>query len=111
MAFLDVRLAPEGISAIQAALSNRLQRSVNICLGSDLAMIGMTIPAVLIIGLMTDQKIVPGLEVVDALLLFATILVSLLAFSSRRTNIIHGVVHTVLFICYVVMVLDWSILC
>ena len=79
---------------------------VYICLGSGLATIGMTVPAVLIIGLITDQKIVLGLEAVDALLLFATILVSLLTFSSRKTNIIHGVVHTVLFISYVVMVFD-----
>jgi Ca2+:H+ antiporter len=99
-------LAPEGMAAIQAALANRLQRSVNICLGSGLATIGMTVPAVLMIGLVTGQKIVLGLEAVDALLLFATILVSLLTFSSRKTNIIHGVVHIVLFISYVVMVFD-----
>ncbi len=99
-------LAPEGLAAIQAALANRLQRSVNICLGSGLATIGMTVPAVLMIGLVTGQKIVLGLGPVDALLLLATILVSLLTFSSSKTNVIHGVVHVVLFISYIVMVFD-----
>ena len=99
-------LAPEGMAAIQAALANRLQRSVNICLGSGLATIGMTVPAVLMIGLVTGQKIVLGLGPVDALLLLASILVSLLTFSSNKTNVIHGIVHIVLFISYIVMVFD-----
>ena len=44
-------LTPEGIGAIQATLRNQLQRSINILLGSVLATIGLTIPAVLIISL------------------------------------------------------------
>ncbi|MDJ0721273.1 MAG: hypothetical protein QNJ04_06565 [Desulfobacterales bacterium] len=99
-------LAPEGMAAIQAALNNRLQRSINICLGSGLATIGMTVPAVLMIGLVTKQKIVLGLNPVDSSLLLATILVSLLTFSSSKTNIIHGIVHIILFISYIVMVFD-----
>ena len=99
-------LAPEGMAAIKAAIDNRLQRSVNICLGSGLATIGMTVPAILLIGLATGNKIVLGLEPVDQSLLLATILVSLLTFSSQKTNIIHGVVHIILFISYIVMVFD-----
>ncbi len=99
-------LAPEGLAAIQAARANRLQRSVNICLGSALATIGMTVPAVLMIGLVTGQKIVLGLEPVETALLWATILVSFLTFSSRKTNIIHGIVHLILFVAYIVMVFD-----
>ncbi|MDJ0804805.1 MAG: hypothetical protein QNJ48_15650 [Desulfobacterales bacterium] len=99
-------LAPEGLAAIQAARTNRLQRSVNICLGSALATIGMTVPAVLMIGLVTGQKIVLGLDPVDSTLLWATILVSFLTFSSRKTNIIHGIVHLILFVAYIVMVFD-----
>ena len=50
-------LAPEAISAVRAAVRNQLQRSVNILLGSVLATIGLTIPAVLIISLMTDKTV------------------------------------------------------
>jgi Ca2+:H+ antiporter len=44
-------LAPEGLGGIQAALANRMQRAVNILLGSVLATLALTIPAVVIIGL------------------------------------------------------------
>ena len=99
-------LAPEGLAAIQAALGDRLQRSINICLGSGLATIGMTVPAVLMIGLVTGQKIVLGLNPVDQSLLLATLLVSIVTFSSSKTNIIHGFVHLILFVAYIVMVFD-----
>ena len=99
-------LAPEGMAAVQAALSDRLQRSVNICLGSALATIGMTVPAVLLIGLVTGQKIVLGLDPVDEALLLATVLSSIVTFSSSKTNIIHGFVHLILFVAYIVMVFD-----
>ena len=49
-------LSPEGLTAFHAALVNHLQRAVNVCLGSALATIGLTIPAVLIIGLITGYE-------------------------------------------------------
>ena len=99
-------LAPEGLAAVNAAIYDRLQRSVNICLGSALATIGMTVPAVLLIGLVTGNKIVLGLEPVESVLLFSTIIASVVTFSSTKTNVIHGIVHIVLFVLYIVMVFD-----
>ena len=49
-------LSPEELSAFRAALDNRLQRAVNVCLGPALATIGLTIPAVLTIGLITGAR-------------------------------------------------------
>lgn len=99
-------LAPEGLAALKSAIGNRLQRSINICLGSALATIGMTVPAFLLIGLTTGKKIVLGLQPVHSVLLLTTILVAVVTFSSRKTNIIHGIVHLVLFIAYIIMVFD-----
>lgn len=99
-------LAPEGLAAVNAALHDRLQRSVNICLGSALATIGMTVPAILLIGLITGNKIILGLEPVEGVLLFTTIIASIVTFASNKTNITHGIVHLVLFILYIVMVFD-----
>ena len=99
-------LAPEGLAALKSALNNRLQRSINICLGSALATIGMTVPAILLIGLSTGNKVTLGLGPVDSILLMTTILVSLVTFSSVRTSITHGIVHLVLFAAYIVMVFD-----
>ncbi|CAG34962.1 calcium:proton antiporter [Desulfotalea psychrophila] len=99
-------LAPEGVAAIKAAVSDRLQRSVNICLGSALATIGLTVPAVLLISLYTGNRLILGLEPVESVLLVSTLAVSIMTFSSSKTNIIHGMVHLILFCAYLVMIFD-----
>ena len=99
-------LAPEGLAAIKSAVSDRLQRSINICLGSAIATIGLTVPAILVIGLVTGQKVVLGLGPVDSLILVTTILTAMVTFSSSKTNIIHGIVHLILFVAYITLVFD-----
>ena len=99
-------LAPEGLAAIKSALADRLQRSVNICLGSALATIGLTVPAILMIGLFSDKLVILGLDPVDSVLLVTTLIVSMVTFANSKTNIIHGIVHLILFITYLVMIFD-----
>ena len=99
-------LAPEGLAAIQSALADQLQRSVNICLGSALATIGMTVPAIILIGLATGKKVVLGLGPTDLVLLVTTLVVSIVTFANSKTNIIHGIVHLILFSTYIVVVFD-----
>jgi Ca2+:H+ antiporter len=53
-------LAPESLAAVRAALANHLQRAMNLSLGSVLASISLTIPAVLTIGFITDKSIILG---------------------------------------------------
>lgn len=96
-------LTPEAISAVKAALRNYLQRSVNILLGSVTATIGLTIPAVLVIGLVTGQKIELGLSAVDAILLVTLLAVSKLTFSNFRTNAMLGAVHLLIFFAYIMV--------
>ena len=99
-------LTPESIAAIRAALANRLQRSVNILLGSVLATISLTVPAVLLIGFATGQAIVLGLDAPDMILLVLTLGVSTLTFASARTNVLLGAVHLLLFLTYLVFLFD-----
>ena len=99
-------LSPEGVAAIQSALTNRLQRSMNIALGSALATIGLTIPAVLVISLVTGKSLELGLEEPEIYLLMFTLLVSIVNFSSERTNVLQGFVHLVLFMTYIVLIFD-----
>jgi Ca2+:H+ antiporter len=75
-------------------------------INSALATIGMTVPAVLCIGLITGNKIVLGLSPVDSLLLLVTLGVAVVTFSCTKTNIVHGVVHLILFVAYLVMIFD-----
>ena len=79
---------------------------MNICLGSALATIGLTIPAVLIVGLVTGKTVELGLGDVDTILLLLTLAVSVVNFSSGRTNVLQGVIHILLFASYIVMIFD-----
>ncbi len=97
-------LTPEGIGAVQATLRNQLQRSINILLGSVLATIGLTIPAVLTISLITKRPVALGVEGGNLPLLLLTLAVSVVTFTSRRTNILQGCVHLVLFAVFVLLI-------
>jgi Ca2+:H+ antiporter len=99
-------LAPEGLGALRAARANRLQRSVNILLGSALATISLTVPAVLMIGLLTDRSVELGLNQVDMILLLLTLTVSTLTFTGGRTNILQGAVHLVLFFAFIGLIFN-----
>jgi len=99
-------LAPESLAAVRAALANQLQRAINLLLGSVLASISLTIPAVLAIGLLTDRTVVLGLESVDVILLVLTLGMSTLTFGSGRTNILLGAVHLLLFFSYLILIFD-----
>lgn len=99
-------LAPEVVSAIKAAKRDELQRAVNLSLGSGLATIGLTIPAVLIIGLVTDKKVIIGLDPVDSILLVLSLSVCVITFSKERTNILLGAVHLLLFLAYLMLIFE-----
>ena len=99
-------LTPEGIAAMKAAHQNRLQRAVNLLLGSALSTIGLTVPAVLAIGLITGQTVVLGLDGVPMVLLLLTLLLSAFTFGGMRTNLLQGAVHLVIFLAYLVLVFN-----
>jgi Ca2+:H+ antiporter len=99
-------LTPESIAAIRAALANQLQRSVNILLGSVLASIGLTIPLVIAVSLVTGRTLVLGVDAVGTVLLALTLLTSMLTFSLPRTNVLLGCVHLLLFGAYFMLMFD-----
>ncbi|EJW12164.1 putative cation/proton antiporter [Rhodovulum sp. PH10] len=97
---------PEAIGAIRAAVANRLQRATNIFLGSVLSTIGLTIPAMILVGQMTGQNLVLGVEHADLVLLLLTLAVSIITFASGRTNVLQGLVHLILFGVYVLLIVE-----
>ena len=94
---------PEAIGAVRAALDDRLQRSVNISLGSVLSTIGLTVPAMLGVGWLTGHEIILGLENSSFVLLILTLAVSVITFASGRTNLMQGVVHVLLFLAFLLL--------
>ena len=83
-----------------------MQRSVNICLGSALSTIGLTVPAVVTVSLLTGTHIVLGLEPANTVLLMLTLLMSALTFGGARTNVLQGAVHLVIFVVFLVLVFN-----
>jgi Ca2+:H+ antiporter len=96
-------LSPEGLTSFQAAKRNQLQRSVNLSLGSALSTIGLTIPSMLAISLITGAPLQLGLMPAEAILLVLTLFIAHMTFSGAPTNILLGAVHLVLFAAFVVL--------
>jgi Ca2+:H+ antiporter len=97
-------LLPESVAAIAAARKNDLQKSINLALGSSLATIGLTIPAVAVAAWALDKQLVLGLNDEAMVLLLLTFLLSMLTFGTGRTNILFGLVHLVVFAVFVFLV-------
>ena len=97
-------LLPESVAAIAAARKNDLQKSINLALGSSLATIGLTIPAVAVAAYALDKQLVLGLNAQEMVLLLLTFMLSMLTFGTGRTNIMFGLVHMVVFAVFVFMV-------
>ncbi|HEY5705206.1 MAG TPA: hypothetical protein VIS96_06505 [Terrimicrobiaceae bacterium] len=95
---------PESIAALRAALDNQLQRSINLCLGASVSTIGLTVPAILGVGLATGKTMVLGLDPTGVTLLALTLVLSTLTFSGPRTTVLEGTVHLVVFLVYIVLI-------
>ena len=97
-------LLPEFMTALGAARRNQLQTSINLALGSALASIGLTMPAVAVITIWLDQPLALGIGSGPALLLILSFLVAILTYGQGRTNVLFGFVHLVLLASYVFMI-------
>ena len=97
-------LMPEGVAAIAAARRNDLQKSINLALGSSLATIGLTVPAVAVAAYELDRQLVLGLPPQEMVLLGLTLLLAMLTLGSGRTNILFGLVHLVVFAIFMFLV-------
>lgn len=95
-----VVLLPEGLAAYTAARKNRLQTSLNLALGSALASIGLTIPAVAIVAIFTGMTITLGIDMKATVLLLLSLFTIMLSLATGKTNMLQGVVLLVIFATY-----------
>lgn len=95
-----VVLLPEGLAALRAARANRLQTSLNLALGSALASIGLTIPAVAIVSLSTGLTLTLGIDMKSSVLLLLSLFVTSQSLGTGRTTVLQGVVLLVIFAVY-----------
>jgi Ca2+:H+ antiporter len=95
-----VVLLPEGMAALRAARANRLQTSLNLAIGSALASIGLTIPAVAIVALASGWTLTLGIDAKSTVLLLLSLMVATLSLGTGRTTVLQGVVHLVICAVY-----------
>jgi len=96
-------LLPEGLAAAKSAYWNRLQNSINLSVGSAIASIGLTIPAVAAVSLVIDQKLVLGLSPANMTLLMLTLFVSTLTLGTGRTTVLQGAIHLVILAAFLLV--------
>jgi Ca2+:H+ antiporter len=98
-------LLPETGAAIRAARADRLQTSLNLAVGSALASIGLTIPAVGAASVLLKMPLQLGIVGSDLVLLALTFLIGSITFVSGRTNVMQGAVHLVVFAAFLFLAL------
>ena len=91
---------PEAITAVRAALANENQRALNLGLGAFVSTVGLTIPAILVIGLVTGQPVILGESPGNMVLICITLVMTVITYFAPRTTAVHGAVHLMLFGVY-----------
>ena len=91
-----VVLMPESLAALRAARLNRLQTAMNLALGSALATIGLTIPAVAAVSIVLGTPLTLGLGSKEEVLLALTLLLAVMTLAAGRTTVLQGAVHLVI---------------
>ncbi|WP_304342961.1 calcium:proton antiporter [Chryseobacterium koreense] len=101
----SVVLLPEGLAAIRAARNNQIQTSINLGLGSALASVGLTIPAVSVVCVIYDIPFVLGLDMKSIILLALSVFIVMLSLSRGKTNHLYGTVLLVNLAAYIFTVI------
>jgi Ca2+:H+ antiporter len=99
-------LLPETVAAVRAALRNRLQTSVNLALGSALASIGLTIPAIALASIWLSGPLVLGLGGKEIVLFALTVVTAMLTLATGRATLLQGAVHLMVFSAFLFLAIS-----
>ncbi|AZU01664.1 calcium:proton antiporter [Brevibacterium linens] len=91
---------PETLTSLRAAWNGEIQRVSNLCHGAQVSTVGLTIPTVLVIGMLTDQPIVLAESPINLALLAITLLVSVIGFSAKKVTAVQGAAHLIIFVVF-----------
>jgi Ca2+:H+ antiporter len=94
-------LLPETAAAVRAATRNQLQSSINLALGSAVACIGLTVPAVAVVSSWIGQPLELGISAGASVLMALGFVIAMITYGTGRTNLLSGIVHLVLLAAYI----------
>jgi len=98
-----ISAAPEILTALRAALANRMQSVVNIALGASLSTVILTVPVMEAMALYSGQPFQMAMTPVQSVMMFITLLVSAINLNDGETNAIEGMTHFVLFATFIML--------
>ena len=98
-----ISAAPEILTALRAALANRMQSVVNIALGASLSTVILTVPVMEGLALYSGQPFQMAMTPVQTVMIFITLLVCAINLNDGETNAIEGMTHFVLFATFIML--------
>jgi len=98
-----ISAAPEILTALRAALANRMQSVVNIAMGASLSTVILTVPVMEAVALYTGQPFQMAMTPVQTVMIFLTLIVSAINLNDGETNAIEGMTHFVLFATFIML--------
>lgn len=98
-----ISASPEILTALRAALANRMQPVVNIALGASLSTVILTVPVIEALALFTDKSISMALTPIQTVMTVLTLTVAAINLHDGETNAIEGMTHFVLFASFLML--------
>ena len=98
-----ISAAPEILTALRAALANRMQSVVNVALGASLSTVILTVPVMEAMALYTGQPFQMAMTPVQTVMVLITLVVSAINLNDGETNAIEGMTHFVLFATFIML--------
>ncbi|OAV59884.1 calcium:proton antiporter [Enteractinococcus helveticum] len=97
---------PETVTTVRAAAAGEMQRVSNLCHGALVSTVGLTIPVVLIIGMVTGQSVILGESPAHMILLAVSLLLTFASFLGGRATAVHGMAHLMIFSVYILTLMS-----
>ncbi|ESQ87364.1 calcium:proton antiporter [Asticcacaulis sp. AC460] len=98
-----ISASPEILTALRAALANRMQPVINIALGASLSTVVLTVPVIELLALIQGEQIVMALTPTQSIMTALTLLVAAINLNDGQTNAIEGTTHFVLFCAFLML--------
>lgn len=99
----SISAAPEILTALRAALRNRMQAVVNIAMGASLSTVILTVPVMEAIALYTGQPFIMAMTPVQTTMVAITLVAAAINLNDGETNAIEGMTHFVLFATFIML--------
>jgi len=98
-----ISAAPEILTALRAALRNRMQATVNIAMGASLSTVILTVPVMEAIALYTGQPFIMAMSPVQTVMVMVTLIAAAINLNDGETNAIEGMTHFILFATFIML--------